>query len=489
MSEHFLWQTWATVQPDQIALITPDTAYSWQTLTVRIHALANSLSQQGVQPGTVVTAVGKNAPELVLLHLACLQLGAITALTMPQPVLPLREKLDVLYATEPNPKELNPKAQARFLWFSEQARNSFSEPDWQALTTDATLLDLAIQPEADCALSLSDVNAIASIIFTSGSSGAPKAVAHTQAQHLASARGLLDVFSFQQTDCWLLSLPMYHVSGLSILYRWLSAGACLKIGSGKLEDDIQGATHASLVATQLKRLLDQLEQPQPKRLKLSHVLLGGSDVPLPLCQQAAQWGIETWLGYGMTEAASTVTAKQVDAVASAGRVLPNRLVQLRHNRIYIGGQTLASGYYHQGQLTPLNDAQGWFDTKDLGLWVDGELRIIGRADNQFISGGENIHCEEIEAVLNRHPAIHQSIVIPVACDEYGARPIALIDAAEDLSTLNLPHWLASQLDRFKIPDAFYPMPKLPQAGIKVSRQAMQDWFADHAGEARLIKTL
>ncbi|KDM93350.1 o-succinylbenzoate--CoA ligase [Photobacterium galatheae] len=480
MNKHFLWQQWATMQPDQIALITPDTVYSWQALTAQVHALANRLSQQGVQTGTVVTAVGKNTPELVLLHLACLQLGAITALTMPQPIRPLREKLDVLYATG-----LNQKGQARFLWFSEQVRAGFSAPDWQALTTGATLLDLAIQPEADCALSLSDVNAIASIIFTSGSSGAPKAVAHTQAQHLASARGLLDVFSFQQTDCWLLSLPMYHVSGLSILYRWLSTGACLKIGNGKLEEDIQGVTHASLVATQLKRLLEPLEQPQ--RLKLSHVLLGGSDVPLPLCQQAAQLGIQIWLGYGMTEAASTVTAKQVETVASAGRVLPNRQVQLKHNRIYIGGQTLASGYYHQGKITPLVDAQGWFDTRDLGQWVGDELRIIGRADNQFISGGENIHCEEIEAVLNRHPAIHQTIVIPVPCDEYGARPIALIDAAEDPSTLNLPHWLANQLDRFKIPDAFYPMPKLPQAGIKVSRQAMKDWFASCHGGVRPVK--
>ncbi|WP_237583190.1 o-succinylbenzoate--CoA ligase [Photobacterium halotolerans] len=472
-----LWHAWAQMRPDDIALITPDTPYTWQTLTEHIHQLACVLAAQGVGEGTVVTVVSKNSPDVVLLHLACIQLGAITALTMPQPCQALREKLRVLYG----------EGRPRCLWLSESVIAGWSAQDRQTLLTDVQQLKLQA-PVAASTLCLArhaeqrdteqrNTKQIVSIVFTSGSSGAPKAVAHTQAQHLASARGLLAVFPFQQHDCWLLSLPLYHVSGLSILYRWLSAGACLKIGNSRLEKDIEGATHASLVATQLKRLLD-LRQP----LQLSHVLLGGSDVPLPLCQQARDCGIETWLGYGMTEAASTVTAKPTDDIPSAGRVLPNRQVQLRNHRIYIAGDTLASGYYHQGQLIPLVDEQGWFDTKDVGLWVDGELRITGRADNQFISGGENIHCEEIEAVLNRHPDIRQSMVIPVHCPEYGARPIALIDSPSDLPALQLPLWLADKLTRFKIPDAFFPMPQQPQTGIKVSRQAIKAWFSDHHSE-------
>jgi len=481
-----LWHTWAQTRPDDIALITADTKYTWQTLTTQIHQLARVLAAQGVSEGAVVTVVSKNSADVVMLHLACIQLGAITALTMPQPCQGLQDKLRVLYG----------EGQPRCVWLSESVVAGLSEQDRQRLFTGCQILKLQTPVVASTRClarnaerhdtgqldpEQGETKQIVSIVFTSGSSGVPKAVAHTQAQHLASARGLLAVFPFQQHDCWLLSLPMYHVSGLSILYRWLSAGACLKIGSGQLEEDIEGVTHASLVATQLRRLLGH-HQP----LRLSHVLLGGSDVPLSLCQQARDSGIEIWLGYGMTEAASTVTAKPTDDIPSAGRVLPNRQVQLRHKRIYIAGDTLASGYYHQGRLVPLVDAQGWFDTKDVGQWVDGELRIIGRVDNQFISGGENIHCEEIEAVLNRHPDIRQSMVIPVHSPEYGSRPIALIDSASDLSALQLPLWLTDKLTRFKIPDAFFPMPQQPQTGIKLSRKAIKAWFSDHHSEYQIM---
>ncbi|WP_225445213.1 o-succinylbenzoate--CoA ligase [Photobacterium arenosum] len=482
-----LWHTWASTRPEAIALVTAKSEYTWQALVERIHRLARVLAAQGVSEGAVVTVVSNNSPDVVMLHLACIQLGAITALTMPQPYQLIQENLRVLYG----------EGQRQFVWSSDSAISGFSEQDRQRLFTDCQILNLQA-PVASSASCLArrdagrrdaeqrdteqrDTEKIASIVFTSGSSGVPKAVAHTQEQHLASARGLLAVLSFQQHDCWLLSLPIYHVSGLSILYRWLSVGACLKIGSGQLEQDIQGATHASLVATQLKRLLDH-RQP----LQLSHVLLGGSDVPLPLCQQARDSGIETWLGYGITEAASTVTAKPTDGIASAGRVLPNRQVQLRNKRIYIAGDTLASGYYYQGLLIPLVDEQGWFDSKDVGQWVDGELRITGRADNQFISGGENIHCEEIEAVLNRHPDIRQSLVIPVHSAEYGVRPVALIDSASDQSALQLPLWLADKLTRFKIPDAFFPMPQQPQTGIKLSRKAMREWLSDNQNEYQLM---
>ncbi|MDO6707199.1 o-succinylbenzoate--CoA ligase [Photobacterium sp. 1_MG-2023] len=470
MTSDSLWRHWAAVRPEHLALRTADESYNWRTLAKKVDALAAHLSAQGVASGDVVTVIGKNSPALVFLHLACLQLGVTTAFVMPQPAIRLSEKLAVLYRP----------GQPHWVWFGpvqpDDPSDSANKADGLPMRADITLLDLDAAfssaprkeavPETACRS-----ERLASILFTSGSEGVPKAVAHTQAQHLASARGLLAVFSFQPSDCWLLSLPLYHVSGLAIVYRWLSVGACLKVGRGALAQDIQDVTHASLVVTQLKRLLER----QPP-LSLSQVLLGGSDVPVALCQQAAQQGIQTWLGYGMTEAASTVTAKQIDGIATAGRVLPNRQVQLINNRILIGGDTLASGYFHQGKITPLVDAQGWFDTRDLGQWIDGELRILGRADNQFISGGENIHCEEIEGVLNRHPAIRQSMVIPVACEVYGARPVALIDTSEELTALNLTPWLANRLERFKFPDTFYRMPQLPQTGMKVSRKAMKDWL-------------
>ncbi|KGY07353.1 o-succinylbenzoate--CoA ligase [Vibrio sinaloensis] len=440
---------WAQSSPSLLALDTPKKRYTWAELEREALMVAASLSQQGVQSGDVVTCVGKNSPESVILLLATLEIGAVCAFTMPQTESELETKLSTLYASH----------QQRWIWSPE-------------VSAERTLEYAPSSAEQTSRAYRSD--AIATIVFTSGTTGIPKAVAHTSRQHLASAQGLLARFRFQQGDTWLLSLPLYHVSGLAIIYRWLQSGATLKVGSGDLHSDILTVTHASLVATQLKRLLESNVE-----LTLTHVLLGGSHVPLALSSQAAKRGIDTWLGYGMTEAASTVTAKQIDEHYSAGSVLPNRKVKLEDGRIYVGGDTLALGYYRQGAVTPIAE-HGWFDTKDLGTWVGGELKIIGRADNLFISGGENIHCEEIEAVLNEFAGVKQAIVIPVADEEFGFRPVAILDAKRLPELSQIETYLEPRLTKFKWPIAYHLLPEsLLGNGIKLSRKAVKDWFKEY----------
>ncbi len=217
---------------------------------------------------------------------------------------------------------------------------------------------------------------------------------------------------------------------------------------------------------------------------MSHVLLGGSHVEHDLALQASEQGIETWLGYGMTEAASTVTAKQIDNVSNAGHLLQNRKIKLVGQCIYIGGQTLASGYFYQGDITPLVNESGWFDSKDLGEWQGDELKIIGRADNQFISGGENVHCEEIEAALNQIESVVQSIVVPVEDVEFGFRPVAVVQTDNLLSKQDYEHYLKAKLEKFKWPVAYYALSQaLLEGGIKVSRKAVKDWLIDERNKA------
>ncbi|MGR5246255.1 o-succinylbenzoate--CoA ligase [Vibrio sp. PNB23_22_6] len=456
------WKYWAQVSPFSIALETNNESLSWQQLTAHIDRYAHDLQQQGVKSGDLLTLVGKNQAETLLFYLAAQQLGSITALTMPQPLEALQGKLNTLY--KPN--------QSRFVWLADGMESAYSEP--QLAQLDVTLLSFPVvaNTEAIASTEVYEHDALASIVFTSGSTGSPKAVAHSHRQHLASAQGLLGEFQFNQQDTWLLSLPLYHVSGLAIVYRWLFAGATLKVGTGNLAEDIVGVSHASLVATQLKRLLDE-----QVTLSLTHVLLGGSHVAHELALRATSQGIETWLGYGMTEAASTVTAKQIDRVSNAGHLLPNRDIKLLNERIYIGGQTLASGYFQQGSLTKLVDENGWFDSKDLGVWQGNELKIIGRADNQFISGGENVHCEEIEAVLNQIESISQSIVVPIEDVAFGHRPVAVIQTESLLSKAQYEQHLQTKLEKFKWPVAYHLMPQsLLGGGIKVSRKAVKDWL-------------
>lgn len=456
-----LWQQWASASPDSRALITPSHTLNWRELDALVQRYSAYLNTQGLSKGDVLTIVGKNSSELVLAYLASLNLGVLVAMTMSQPSKKLEQKLETLYSA----------GKERFVAFTGECG--------EALNVDAKLIQL---PSLEDILgfipypqkqSSGETNDLASIVFTSGSTGNPKAVAHTAEQHMASATGLLKHFKFGSDDTWLLSLPMYHVSGLAIFYRWLVAGATLKVGNQGLEQDIDGCTHASLVATQLRRLLDS-ECP----LSLNHVLLGGSHIPNQLAQEANQRGIKTWLGYGMTEAASTVTAKPVDESNTTGFVLPQRRVKVDVGRIYIAGETLASGYYYQGSLTPLVDDTGWFDSKDLGQWVDEQLLIIGRADNQFISGGENIHCEEIEQALSKLSGINQAIVVPVEDREFGFRPVAIVDCVE----LPTKDWfcekLVGRLEKFKLPIEYHRMPVLDQQGIKVSRADLARWLKE-----------
>ncbi|NVD06990.1 o-succinylbenzoate--CoA ligase [Vibrio sp. JPW-9-11-11] len=444
-------QYWAQKSPCSLALRTPEASYTWSELAEQVNRVAAGLRAQGVGAGSVVTSIGKNCPEQLFILLACLELGAINALVMPQSQRELEQKLTTLY----------PDCDTRHVWYAANTGQA-----------SKSTLNFYTQSPSSYPSNQYQPNALATVVFTSGSTGNPKAVAHTSQQHIASAQGLLAVFPFQRGDGWLVSLPLYHVSGLAIVYRWLFSGAWIKLGSGELQQDVKGVTHASLVATQLHRLLGSGEP-----LALKQVLLGGSHIDPQLSLRAASQGIDAWLGYGMTEAASTVTAKRVDDRATAGRILANRQLKVEDGRIFIGGDTLAAGYYVRGELKPITQ-DGWFDSKDLGQWQGDELVIIGRADNQFISGGENIHCEEIERVLNQHPLIELAVVVPVDDSEFGQRPVAIIQHANTLNLNSLDEFLTPRLSRFKWPVRYYPMPnELQSAGIKVSRYALQQWLA------------
>jgi len=463
---------WAEYRKETPALITPQSRYSWNELSHKVLAISRQLLAEGLQSGDVLACVSKNSSDLLFLYLASVRIGVIPALIAPQPLSPLVQKLE--------------KIGCRYVWLGKGALSKTDSSEQNSIRKNFNCIDPLQNDGGNKALpavSAMQEKAIVSLIFTSGSSGQAKAVAHCAENHLASAKGLLQVFEYKQADCWLLSLPMFHVSGLAIVWRWLSVGAVLKIGDGdNLADDLYQVSHASLVPTQLKRLLDNRHQ-----LSLTHVLLGGSHIPVELANRAKAKGISTWLGYGMTEAASTVTAKQVDGKSGVGNVLPGRDIKLSDQHILIGGKTLASGYFVKGALTPLTD-NGWFDSKDLGCWQDGELRILGRADNQFISGGENIHCEEIESVLLQHKDIGLAFVVPVVDAEFGARPVALLSCHGKPDPEQYQQLLKSRLDKFKWPIAYFQLPEsvLQGQGIKISRFSVKQWFAAHQTTYKLV---
>jgi O-succinylbenzoic acid--CoA ligase len=317
----------------------------------------------------------------------------------------------------------------------------------------------------------------ATIIFTSGSSGAPKAALHTFGNHYHSALGSNTNIALRPGDRWLHSLPLYHVGGLSILFRCMLAGATVALPQPgtSLGESIAGlgATHVSLVSTQLSWLLRE----DAYLVGLEAVLMGGGPVPPSLVDEALARGLPLHTSYGLTEMASQVTTTlpgaSIEELRTAGRVLPNREVSIsKSGEILVRGETLFAGYVEGEEPDRPLDAEGWFHTRDLGeIDESGYLRVGGRMDNLFISGGENIQPEEIEEALCRLDGIDEAVVVPVLDEEFGARPVAFVRAAG-----RMPEELARKLEpllpRFKIPISFHPWPEEARRGMKVDRAAL-----------------
>jgi len=316
----------------------------------------------------------------------------------------------------------------------------------------------------------------ATIIFTSGSTGVPKAALHTFGNHYHSALGSNTNIDLTPGDRWLHSLPLYHVGGLSILFRCLLAGATVALPwpGDTLAEAIAalGATHVSLVSTQLSRLLRESADLGG----LETVLLGGGPLPSSLVDEALARGLPIHTSYGLTEMASQVTTTppgaSLEELRTAGRVLPNREVSIsEEGEILVRGETLFAGYAEGVELNRPLDTGGWFHTRDLGeLDENGYLQVKGRMDNLFVSGGENVQPEEIEETLCRLEGIDGAVIVPVPDEEFGARPVAFVRT--DGGVRDLSRELEPVLPRYKIPISFYPWPEGAQRGMKADRATL-----------------
>jgi O-succinylbenzoic acid--CoA ligase len=328
-----------------------------------------------------------------------------------------------------------------------------------------------------------DPAADATIVFTSGSTGIPKAALHTFENHRASAAGANRNLPLQPGDRWLLSLPLWHVGGLAVVFRCLLGGAAIAVaGEGEpLADALLGlgATHVSLVATQLYRLLRE-ERGRAALRGLKAALLGGGPAPDALVEDAVRSGVRLVASYGSTEMSSQATATRPGgppgSLRTSGRPLAFReLAVAADGEILVRGRTLFRGYVEGGRLRTARDASGWFHTGDLGrLDAGGNLIVTGRRDSMFISGGENIHPEEIEREILRLPGILEVVVVPVPDPEFGARPAAFLRTADGAlpDTAAVDRFLRATLPGFKVPKRYLPWPNLEE-GVKPDRRALE----------------
>lgn len=337
-----------------------------------------------------------------------------------------------------------------------------------------------------------------SLLMTSGSSGPVKIVQHSFRNHLASAMGSNKNIPLAADDNWLLSLPLYHVGGLSILFRTAVAGASIVIPQGERSlietiSDSQ-ASHISLVATQFQRLLGEPEVEEVLA-RMKAILLGGGTISTPLIHTALSQGLPIHVSYGSTEMSSQIcTTSSMDrkeALKSSGKLLEGRDLLISHEgEILVKGDTLASGYLNGTQLMDIRDSQGWFHTGDIGtIDTNACVTIIGRLDNQFISGGENIQPEYIERALLKIPGIIEAIVLPKTDREFGSRPVAYLRTEKPItSAQEIADDLRKSLPGFMVPVAFYELPAaLLEEGLKLSRQDLAEFVTGPNNQLHSIK--
>jgi len=328
----------------------------------------------------------------------------------------------------------------------------------------------------------------ATLLMTSGSAGKAKIVQHSHVNHISSANGSNKNIPLNRSSRWMLALPLYHIGGLAVLYRSAMAGGAVIIPaeSALILESIrtEKVTHASFVATQFTR---SLEAPNASAILagLEAILLGGSEIPIPVIEKALNHKLPIHLSYGSTEMASQITTTSLGqinpAAINSGALLADRDLIISHEgEILVRGATLAQGYLRGKSLFEIRDAEGWFHTGDVGYMnVQGLLTVTGRMDNQFISGGENIQPEHIESTLCKMDGISQALVLPRYDREFGARPVAYIQLENrNIAAKDIGSFLRKSLPGYMIPVAIFRIPdEFVGRGLKISRHELSEYLS------------
>ncbi len=304
-------------------------------------------------------------------------------------------------------------------------------------------------------------------MFTTGTSQTPKLAAHSYDNFFKSALGANLNVPLQEKDRWLITLPLFHVGGLSILFRCFLEGATVVFPDKNLSlsENLhqKKITHASFVPTQLKRLL--------KEPLLSHnlkaLIIGGAKTPQSLYRQAIK-GFPIYLTYGLTEMSSQVfTTKNIlwnEGHPYLGFPLKYRQVKLIDHELHVGGPTLFLGYFKNGKI--LRPKSSFFVTSDLFSFSKKHgFCPLGRKDRVFTSGGENIQPEEIEKALLEIPEIQMAFVLAVPHPEYEMRPYAFVQST-NFDEKQIKNRLQETLASYKIPDRILPYEELPKFYLK-----------------------
>jgi O-succinylbenzoic acid--CoA ligase len=506
MAKGFTQPDWlahaARENPDTVALFQDDLAWDFSSLNHQVNLLVSQLSVMGVRGGLRVGILLPNSWEYVAVIWAVWRLGATTV--------PLNTRL----AAEEIQYQVS-SAECTFVITSAASQSKMpASPGLSVITLEAleanaqnyggSLTEQTVVPEMTFTR-----QAIAAIVFTSGTSGRPKGAQLTFNNLYYAAMASTLRLGNDADDRWLLTLPLYHIGGLSMVVR-----ACLcrvpiiileRFDPKELIEAMARyrATLISLVPTMLHRLLQATsENPFPASVRL--VLVGGAALSPGLLAVAQHLEIPIAPTYGLTEAGSQVCTALPDEArrkpGSVGKPLPFMRVRVVNNEgvslpacetgeIVVQGPNIMFGYV--GETPPQIPLTQWgtpaylpyqngYMTGDLGyLDEDGDLFLVQRRSDLIVSGGENIYPAEVERVLSAHPRVKAVVVVGVDDAEWGQKVAAALVVDGDLAIAELENFARGQLAGYKLPRLWRTLSALPlNATGKIDRNSLRQLFIE-----------
>jgi o-succinylbenzoate---CoA ligase len=394
--------------PDAPALDDGTRVWSYAELNAAVDRMARRLVPLGVEPGETVALVAHpDASAIQAVH-AVPRAGATLALL--NPGLGAAGIEAALEALAPSLVLSTAATMA--------GDSGGLDPAW------ITLIDEL--PPADAnVVGLSDESRFR--LWTSGTAGRPTAVDLTVANLNASGDAVIRRLGLSPDDRWYASLSIAHVGGLALVWRAAMVG-CLVVATGRYRSEELGAlltfgraTHASLVPTQLRRLLDRYPDGPTETVRC--LLVGGAALPDALLERALEAGYPMAVTYGLTQATSQVATAPPELVREApgtvGFPLDGLEVHLAADgEILVRGSTIAPG---------AADSEGWLSTGDLARMDDlGRIWITGRKSHRIVSGGVNVDPVEVEEALQAIPGVTDAVVVGLPDDVWGEQVAAVV---------------------------------------------------------------
>lgn len=308
---------------------------------------------------------------------------------------------------------------------------------------------------------------IAFIVETTGSTGTRKFVALSAGAVLASARASLDYLQARPGQTWALLLPLNHIAGINVLIRALDLGTT--------PVDLRNATDypvtdfSAVVPTQIYRALNGDEKLLAHLQSASTVLVGGSQLQDDLLHKARAAGISVVRTYGMSETSGGCIYEGAPLKGTQVRLADSGLIE-------ISGPMLASTYLGNEELWGQQLRDGWFTTSDLGVIDnDGLLKVLGRSDDVYISGGEKVSLTHVDEILSAEFPAQQWSAVAVDDVQWGQRLVVAVSGSNTPSIEDVSKALHSELGESAKPKQLLIFSELPLIGIgKIDRAQIID---------------